>query len=38
MGKTKFTIAVDPTIEALLQHEDLDNDSKITIDDCGPKV
>lgn len=38
MGKAMFTTAVDPAIEALLQLEDLDNDSKITIDDCGPKV
>ena len=38
MGKAKFPIAVDSTIEALLQTEDLNHDFKITIDDCGPKV
>ena len=38
MGKIRFPIAVDSAIESLLQSEDLDYDSKITVNDCGPKV
>ena len=38
MGKIRFPVAVDSTLDALLQNEDLDRDSKITTDDYGPKV
>lgn len=31
-------VPVPPTMEALLQNEDLDNDKLITVDDHGPKV
>ncbi|KAG8532661.1 uncharacterized protein KY384_002538 [Bacidia gigantensis] len=34
----KLVLAVDTTKEALLEHEDLDGDGLITVEDTGPKV
>ncbi|DAA76479.1 TPA_exp: Trehalase [Trichophyton benhamiae CBS 112371] len=34
----KFLIDVEPTLQALLEREDTDNNMQITIEDAGPKV
>ena len=38
LAPRRFMVAVDSTLKALLDREDTDRNTQITIEDSGPKV